>query len=382
MLAVVINHFIIFANPLTYLVGAGRLWTGAAEMFFLLSGMTFAIVRGKNIADMRLVIAKTWKRAAKLYVINFLVVLASLAIAFWLTARGVGYNIPASLPSDSFVHILRNILTLQYGFGWASFLMYYCLFLLAAPFALRTLYSRWWPAVPIVSAAAFGLSAWRPVAGNAYFYFLIWQVYFFLGMSIARFRLEILAWYRGLRPAVAKVMTYGIVATAAVTLAVSALLSFKTQQVLAKIKDLGWLNAHSGSINHYLQANRAGLARPLVAILVFTAIYIVYQKNWRFLQARTGNFVNTIGRNSLTVFVAQALTIPLISALPWPHGNILLNTALTLYLLAFMWLVAERSNLFLYIQASVASLLVSLRNLAYLSITNIKHAGQKIITSS
>ena len=379
MVVVIISHFSIFLSPLTYAVGAGRLWTSAAEMFFLLSGITFSVVRSKDVANnFSRVLTKTWRRALSLYLINFLVVLASLAIAFWLSARGHAYYMPASLPTDSFWQIMVNTLTLKYGFGWASFLMYYGLFLLVAPFALKALYSRAWIAVPLFSGSLFILSAWHPLAGSPYLFFFVWQVYFFMGMILGRFRLEILGRYYNLSNHTAKVLSAAVVSLTAIVLMLSALISFKSQTIAARIPHFGWFMAHQSQIDNYLQHNRAGLLRPFVSLLVLAGVYIVYQKNKNFLQARTGNFFNTIGQNSLTVFVAQALIIPLLAALPLPHNLVLLNIDITLVLVGLMWLAAQHASLFSHVKNSMSSLWVSLANLGYLMVSSTKNVIAKL----
>ncbi|HET9850565.1 MAG TPA: OpgC domain-containing protein [Candidatus Saccharimonadales bacterium] len=381
MLAVVINHASLFNNPLTYLAGAGRLWTGAAEMFFLLSGITFTLVRGKLAhSDFRQVLSKSWRRAAQLYVLNFLVILASLTLAFWLGAKGHSYNMPGSLPSGSFGQLMVGVLSLQYGFGWASFLMYYSIFLLLAPFALKLLYSRLWLVVPLISAGLFAANFFHPLASTYYFFF-VWQIYFFLGMSLSRWRKLALNWYRALAKYPRRGLNAAILICAGATAILGGLLAFKPGVVAARIPHFGWFLAHQAGFNHYFQASRTGLLRPLAALLVLASAYIIYKKYEKFLLAKTGKLVNSIGRASLTVFTAQAIAIPVVSALPMTHRSPVLNTLVTAGLCCLMYYVAQYARLVHHINKSIASLATSLMNWSYLSASAVKTILAKFASS-
>src|SRR4051812_38240769 len=143
MLAVILNHAAIFTYPYTILVGEGRLWTGAAEMFFLLSGITLWIVRGdKLVNNFKNILFRSWKRAASIYAISVLIAITSLSIAVLLTARNLPVNMPAAIPTASLGRVMLDMLMLKYSFGWASFLMYYSIYMLIAPFALRALKTK------------------------------------------------------------------------------------------------------------------------------------------------------------------------------------------------------------------------------------------------
>src|SRR3954469_20498957 len=95
MIAVILTHAAVFTHPFNYLVGAGRLWTGAAEMFFLLSGITLWIVRGdKLVNNFKNILFRSWERAASIYAISVFIAITSLSIAVLLTARNLPVNMP------------------------------------------------------------------------------------------------------------------------------------------------------------------------------------------------------------------------------------------------------------------------------------------------
>src|SRR4051812_35503169 len=82
ILMILLTHSMIFSMPFAYLGGAARLWTGPAEMFMLLSGITYAVVRGDQITTaFKQIVIKTWKRAARFYALSFILVVLSLCLS-------------------------------------------------------------------------------------------------------------------------------------------------------------------------------------------------------------------------------------------------------------------------------------------------------------
>ena len=224
--------------------------------------------------------------------------------------------------------------------------------MLIAPFALRALKTRAWFSVPILSILIFGLTLWAPIKSSPYFYFLVWQVYFFLGLTIGRLRLPILNTYKQLPQIWAKMVAASVVATTGLVVLLSAFLTFKADVIASKVSGLHFvpgftksailsLYSHQSSFNHLFQENRSGALRPLAAVLVLAGVYVVYQRYKSLILKHTGWFVNAIGRNSLWVFAGQALAIPLLAALPMGR-NVVSNSLMTASLLYMMWLITKR----------------------------------------
>jgi len=120
----------------------------------------------------------------------------------------------------------------------------------------------------------------------------------------------------------------------------------KLQHVYAHLMD------HKPIFDFLFLETRTGVLRPVMAISVLAAAYLLYQKHKSWLLNRTGQFVNTMGSNTLWLFVAQAFAIPLLAALPI-NRNLASNLLLTVALVSLMWLVAIRHRLR---QAAVAYL--------------------------
>jgi hypothetical protein len=351
----VINHAVVFSAPIAYLTGEGRLWVSAAEMFFLLSGIIFAVIRGDAIREtFRKILAKTWRRAAMFYAISILTILASMDLAISLISRGDFVNIPGAIPPDKSLHFVLNLLTFKYTYGWASFLMYYSVFLVFAPFLLYILKTRFWASIPLASALLFVLSRSHPIAQSPYMYFAVWQVYFVLGLVVGRFRLPVLSWFYNLNLLHRKTISYSIITLAGMVFFISSYITFISSRFAHTVSDLSWapsflgwsityLGKHSDVVNYWMQNNRTGLLRPLATLLTMAALYLIYQKYNRSLLRYTGKFVNAFGRDSLWIFIAQAFMIPIISILPLPRHNLITNIGLTTMLLSSLWLITKRA---------------------------------------
>lgn len=352
ILMVVVDHLGL-SSAFTNLAGGGRLWTSAAEMFFLLSGITLSIVRGRKIVDDFVATTKKfWRRALNLYIIDIAIVLASLLLSLSYITHGSVNPIPQALPHGAASHLMVNILTFNYSYGWANFLMYYSVFMLVAPFTLRALYGRAWPAVPVLASLLYAAGSYGYIHLGAYQDFLTWQFYFFVGLVLGRFRLEILGRYYALPSLSKKLVSSAILLCASVATLMAALFEFNLQPKLAHLTDLGLLPAkiphaysnllaHKPLLDRIFADGRFGIGRPLVALVCMSALYLIYQANKRWLLPLTGDFVNAMGRDTLWIFVAQALAIPWVVALPIPH-TFINDTALTAMLIGLMWLITQR----------------------------------------
>jgi hypothetical protein len=87
--------------------------------------------------------------------------------------------------------------------------------------------------------------------------------------------------------------------------------------------------------------NRAGLLRPIAALFYLASAYLIYQTYKRPILSYTGRFVNTMGRDTLWIFVAQAFAIPLLAAIPLQR-NLFNNSLLTATLILLMWSLTKR----------------------------------------
>jgi hypothetical protein len=374
ILAVAINHSWAFSMPFTYIAGAGGFWTSAAEMFLLLSGLTFAVVRGDAVlTDFKRVLKKTWRRAAIIYFVDISMVVVSLLIALSLVAHNLPNDVLGTLPSHNGFRLMVDIFTFSYSIGWATFLMYYSVLLLLAPFIMRALRTRFWITMPLFSILIFIASRHNALT-NIYYTFGVWQTYFVAGLTIGRFRKSITAYLASLKPSTFNYMRTAVLSLTAAMMSVSILLNYNIYHYVAVLTDQGWLPVKlKGAYMHFLTTKpifdnlfmniRTGSLRPVMALLVFTSAYLIYQKHKEAILYKTGSFMITMGHNTMAVFAAQAIAIPAIAALGLPK-NLWMNALSTSFLILLMWVVAQfsRQNLKLYV--------TSLRNTFY----ETKHA--------
>ena len=355
-MAVILSHSAAFSGPFAYLAGAGKLWTSAAEMFFLLSGITFGIVRGNQIASgFKSVWRKSWQRARNIYLLHILIVFISLLMAYFFISKGLTSYMPGALPSEGGLSLIAKVASFYYVIGFAAFLMYYVVFLLIAPFALYLLRTRFWAVVPLLSIFIFMMNA-SPVSGQShYLEFAIWQLYFFIGLTLARFRLPLLAWFYGWPKKAVGYLSVSITTTAAIFIALAALISSPSAYSLVyKLASGGWIPVklqaayadllyHKTAFNFWLGDSRFGVLRPVATLIIFAAAYLLYQRYKKPLLKYTGNVVNTMGRDTLWLFSAQALVIPVMAALPISYSGIAVNLLMTSFLFGLMWLITRRA---------------------------------------
>jgi hypothetical protein len=351
ILLIILNHASVFTNPFDVISGASRLWTGAAEMFFLLSGLTFGIVRGGMIKNQfKKVLKKTYRRAAILYAAFIFSVAVSIGLLVLFKTYNLPANLPGSLPTGGWLHTIFETLILKYSPGWADFLMFYAVYLLAAPFILRGLWSKFWLAILALSAALFVIASYELIHFGAYRAFFDWQLYFVIGIILARFRLPALAWFHSLPRLTARRLAAAILAAAAVVLGIS----FATEFHVYKFVDQslpGWLENlyrnwldHKPAVDRLLMNDRFGVLRPAAALLTLAGGYVVYQHYKKAILSHTGRLVNSMGRDTLVIFVAQAIIIPLMAAIPLER-NLLNNFLMTNVLLIIMVAINQRKKL-------------------------------------
>lgn len=351
ILMVVINHASIFSLPFAYLVGDGRLWVSAAEMFLVLSGITFAIVRGDEIkTDFKRVLKRTWRRAAIIYLVNIAIVFTSMLLAFWLTNHGLRNDVIGGLPSSSGFSLMIKIFDISYSIGWAAFLMYYALFLLIAPFAMYFLKTRFWLALPLVSIIIFAMNHYHAM-DNTYDSIGLWQIYFVMGLTLGRFRgyfSKVLSNSSWRSTVLAKRL---IVSTTIIMIFTNYLVNFGFYKYVVDLVNQGWLPeklqagylymlTQKPTLDNLFMDARIGWLRPLMAIMIAATAYILFQKYHEKILDRSGNFIITMGRNTLAIFAAQAIAIPVLAAFGLPK-TLVANTLLTAFLILVMWLIAQ-----------------------------------------
>ena len=225
-----------------------------------------------------------------------------------------------------------------------------------APFAMHTLRSRYWPIVPALSASAFIINYSHPSVFGPVSNLVLWQIYFVMGLVLARFRVPLIGYLYGLRVNAFNAIRRWVLAAGALILIVNVLLSFNISPVVARLVSDGWLpvklqSAYIHLLNHRIifdllfMDSRTGVLRPAITLIFLLSAYLLYQKYKQALLSYTGGFINTMGRDTLWIFVAQAFAIPLLSVIPLSRNNIFNNFLLTSTLILLMWTLTKRRRM-------------------------------------
>jgi hypothetical protein len=306
------------------------------------------------------VLHKSWQRAQNLYIIHIAIVFASLALAALLISAHLLASYHGQQLPDSDSNLLLRIFSLSFIYGWGSFFRYYAVFMLLAPFALYTLKTRYWVVIPILSFLVYILSSPYPIHAfslgvNTYGPFTVWQFYFFQGLTLARFRVSIIRWFYGLGQKTVDKISVLVISAGIATLVVSILTTYNTYfyTLVDRLVSDGWLPvklrsayihllSHKSTLDLLFMGDRSGILRPVAAAIIMGAAYLVYQKYKEQLLRHSGNFVNTMGRETMWIYAAQALVIPIMMAIPVPRDSLLVDIAMTGLLIEIMWLLTQR----------------------------------------
>jgi hypothetical protein len=351
ILMVVVNHGAAFTKPFSYLTGDGGLWTSAAELFLILSGLTFAIVRGPQVlSDFRGVLKKTLRRSFIIYTAYISVVFISLLLALTLSARGLPNDVSGPLPVKSGISLILSILSFSYSLGWASFLMYFSIFLIFAPFAMYLLRTHWWYILPAFSAGLFVATRGR-AATDIYASFGVWQIYFAMGLMIGRFKQTIKQFNDTAKLELGTYVKTAIVGATTLMITVSVLLNFSIYPTVTHLTAAGWmplkiqaayihLRNLKPALDSLFMDGRTGWLRPLLALMAFVSVWLIYHKYQNYILKKSGRLFITMGQRTLAIFIAQAIIIPLIYTigLPPSFASSLLLTGL---LILAVWVVAR-----------------------------------------
>ena len=334
--------------------GRGQLWVSEAEGFFFISGLLIGIIRKRDIIKRGLATAsfKILQRGWKLYLTA--AILSSLYLYTGRHAAAAGINgVKDGLnTSDSFWHVLVQIFTLQYSYGWADFLVYYAAFMLIGPVVLWLLKRRAWWAVLGLSLAAW---IWRWAGDHGVFNpFLQWQVYFFGGAVIGYYWDQIRGCFAALQAKRYRRLQNSVISLAAVLYVLAAVLVFIPEVFEGRQLPGGWPGQILGGIIHSSQNSwyqnllvdgRIGLLRPLVLLVTVTGAYWWVRRHEGTIKRRLGWLLIPFGQNSLYVYILESVLLFIIPFL-LPVGSFVRNSLLELAIVVIVWLAVRQRFLF------------------------------------
>jgi hypothetical protein len=334
--------------------GRGQLWVSEAEGFFFISGLLIGIIRKRDIIKRGLATAsvKILQRGWKLYLTAAILSSLYLYTGRHAAAAGISGVKDGLNTSDSFWHVLGQIFTLQYSYGWADFLVYYAAFMLIGPVVLWLLkHHAWW----VVLTASMAAWAWRWTGDHGVFNpFLQWQVYFFGGAVIGYYWDDLRHYFIGLPPKLYRILQNVTIAAAAIFYLSSAVLVFIPEvfehRPLADNFGGHFLGAIiRASDNEWYQKllvdGRIGLLRPLILLITIAGAYWFVRRHEAAIKRRIGWLLIPFGQNSLYVYILESLLLFIIPFV-LPVGSFVRNSLLELAIVSIVWLAVRRRFLF------------------------------------
>jgi len=302
-----IDHVELYPSIFDYFTGRGRLFVSAAEGFFFLSGILVGMVYKRRInRGVKYVFGRMWLRAAELYV---LAAVTTIGFALWATLAGnttIKYGLPN--PVD-WGEIITQTLSLRYGWGWADFLMRFCILMLAAPFVFYGLMRGYWRLILSLSILIWFLR------GENFTY--AWQLLFFGGMIAGYYWGEICGYFNSLRPKTARILKNTLYSVALITFIFSYLVVYLLSYLNTYIEQLQpWLknitlnwNSLNEQIWLYAEKWTLGPLRVVLFLVWFSALFIIIDKHSARINKLTYGKLELLGRNSLFVYMLHALIV-------------------------------------------------------------------------
>jgi hypothetical protein len=307
----IIDHLRLFPNIFEVFSGRGDLWMSAAEGFFIISGILVGYVYGPRMQqNAGAALKKIMRRAARLYA---WAVLLTWLFVWWGHQVGAGRVKPGLWLHPPIGDFLYKTLTLQYSYGWADFLQYYVIFLLAAPLVLWLCVRRkaW-----LVVAASVALWLARGLSFNR-----AWQILFVGGMVagyyLPQMEQTVRAW-----PVVVQRRTRKLLYGSAAGLLGLSVLTVRTSSDYVVRLGLSRPSAVSVwgqlmlRLDHFHTISKPWLdkwsmapLRLMAVVVIFTALYVAVRRREQFINRVTRGFLQVLGQNSLFVYGLHAVVV-------------------------------------------------------------------------
>jgi len=320
----------------------------SADLFVFLAGVSTYLAYGK--LDPRDGVRVLWRRAAKLYGCNILLIVCTLAILAALAAlldTDILLSAPElrALAGKPWPVAAWHVVTLQQSVGFSMVLRLYVGLMLIAPLFLWLASRRWWWALPPAVLVWIVAGHWRLVDHDSLTGVpmtlspLPWILIFVGGVALAAAMTQQV-----------RLPRTRLLAGAALTLVVGYLALLHAQPYWPEAK--AWVATREGAF--WLGGSKS-MVSPLRVLHLLALVYLfvafrdapVIRLAYR---ARPRSFLAVLGRRSLPVFVAGAVLAVAanellnLANLRWGQGSLsamLLETLLAAGGIAALWVVAE-----------------------------------------
>ena len=339
MFVIIADHLSYYPAYTMFITGGGYFLVSAAEGFIFISGFVVGMVYGARILKDGLGAStnKILHRAWQLYLWNFLVAMAYLAIAY-LTPLATRKEAVAAPPPFNLDLILK-VLTLRESYGWSDLLATYAVLMAISPIILYFLTQKKTWAILLVS---WGLWLGYQVSPDNFspqigdFPLLVWQLLFVHGLVIGYHR-EAVKEFINKWPKWSLYIPLVISFVGLIVLGVMWLYA----QVLGSNPDLIWY------LNWAFDKLSLRPGRLFAFTVFFSVIYLAMTYFWEPLHKALGWFLMPLGQNSLYVYILHGFVISIFFNIP-DYGNAtpLVHTMGHIVAAFTMWLLVKNRILF------------------------------------
>lgn len=369
---VVVNH--VGINSVFQLLSQETLGVvSGAELFVMLSGVVLGMVYGPRIAtELGDVVDGTTKRAWKLYFTALAVVLIvyglsllpfiNAAAVTTFTDQGTGgagraaagttYDLYAGMEGLLQFPVPQGLipalLLLQVGPWQFNIMGLYVVLLLISPLILVAL-SRGFTwlvltlSVGLYTAGSIFRFRLLPSQFEDSFPLLVWQLLFVVGMTAGFYRHQIIQWFADPRRRLLLGVCIFLAAACAVFSWSGPYMTNQLDFRLALIPETTFRYVY----DTFFSRTYLGPGRVLNVFLITIALYALLSAFWKPLSRAVGWFFIPLGQATLYVFIMHVFFIVAIANIPaLRDGNLWLNTAVYIALLAILWVMVKTKFLF------------------------------------
>lgn len=340
IIVIILDHLQFWPSPWQYLTGQGRLWTTAAEIFFIISGFLIGYLRAykEQLGSLKDMSIKLWKRAGLLWLWCVIITIVAIALALLLPGNNLLIpTLPTATILNSPTQFLWNVFTMRYAYGWIDFLRLYALMLAVTPLFLWLIRKK--QTLIVIALLLGSYLAGLLVLNEAFFE---WQTLFF-GAALTGWKLEsILGWLRQ-RPKVRRLVVYGLIIVTSTTMVISYLMAHSWSYVEAPG---GWMSrdtyiALKTWIDPYFTNYPLMPARVILSFIWFFGLLSAIHLARKPLRHWLGWLLLTFGTASLTAYCLQAILLTLVVKFVLLDGSFIVNGIVSLAVLLLIWLLMK-----------------------------------------
>lgn len=348
ILVVIIDHLERWPGVFDWLSGQGKLWTSAAEGFFIVSGIMIGLIRGRKdiSAPFKIVSKKLFARGFQLYLWAILTSLFFTAYGIlWFNYFPDTQRIPYALfplPTANPWELVARTFTLEYSHGFTGFLKYYAVFIFTAPAVIWLLRRGLWWLVLSLSFLVwlYGL--------NKDSWWLSWQLLFYGGTVAGFYAYAIKQWWNQRSTVLRRTFAATVFSLSLVTLVLSVFFTFGwsiVQQPNNPIMSFDQFDQTKKLIDPYFRIVTLQPLRLGVTLLWFTALLLLFSRFQNWLERYPGKLLLPFGQNSLYVYILHGVFAYTLDFLLPDHSNIVLNVIIIIGVTASLWLMTKKKLL-------------------------------------